>query len=485
LLKEEITLKIETQFLEDHQAKLIVEVEADQLEEMKHRAANKLSRRVKIPGFRPGKAPYPVILRTVGDATIVEEALELLVEDIYPKAIKEANIEPYGPGKLEKVASMEPVTLEFLIPLDAKVTLGDYHAMRKPYEPKPATDQDVDDAIKELQERQALIEPVERAAQAGDVVTVKLSGERKDDAENKILLSERSVPVIIRTGDKDEWLFTGFSKNFIGLSAGAEGTIEHVFPADSEHEDLQGVPAEFHYLVENVKSRTLPEVDDEFAKSLGDFETVEALRQNVRTALETQSKSTYNDTYDADIINQTIESSQFLYPPQMLENEVDLALKDLENRLSQQGLDMDIYLKSQNKELDALKEELKPVAEKRLKRSLVLFELGQTEDIQIKQEELETEAVNTLSYLQKSLPEREARRLSNRNVRDNVLNNVMVDLMTRKTVERLRDIFSGKLENVEAAKPEAAPETPDVAPETVEQQLPEETVPQDSSSSES
>jgi trigger factor len=313
-------LKIETQFLEDHQAKLIVEVEAVQMEEMKRRAANKLSRRVKIPGFRPGKAPYPVILRTVGDATIVEEALELLVDDIYPKVIKEANIEPYGPGKLEKVASMEPVTLEFIGPLDAKVTLGDYRSMRKSYEPKSVTDQNIEDAIKELQERQALVEPVERPAQEGDVVTVRLSGERIDNEANKVLLSERSVPVIIRSVDKDEWLFAGFSKNFIGLSAGAEGIIQHTFPADSEHEELQGVPAEFRYTVENVKSRTLPELDDEFAKTLGDFETVAALHENVRTALEAQSKAAYNETYDSEIIDQTVESSQFQYPPQMLDN---------------------------------------------------------------------------------------------------------------------------------------------------------------------
>ena len=470
-------MKIDTQFLEDHQVKLTVEVEAQQMEEMKRRAANKLSRRVKIPGFRPGKAPYPVILRTVGEEAIAEEALEMLVEDIYPKVIEESKVEPYGPGKLEKVASTEPLTLEFVVPLDAQVTLGDYKLMRKPYEPKLISEQDVDDAIKELQDRQALIEPVERPAQEGDVVTVKLSGTRKDAVENKVLLAERSVPVIIRSGDKDEWLFDGFSKNFVGLSAGAEGVIVHNYPADDENKELQGVPAEFRYSVENVKSRTLPEVDDEFAKSLGDFETVTALRENVRTALETQSKAAYNETYDNEIIEQTVEKTQFVYPPQMLENEVDQAIKDLENRLNQQGLDMDIYLKSRNKDIEALKEELKPVAEKRLKRGLVLFELGKAEDIQIKKEELETEAVNTLSYLQRSLPERDARRLTNRNVRDNVLSNVMVEMMTRRTIERLRDIFSGKPENAGAEEQEKS-----LAP--VEEQIPE-TVPQESTSSDS
>jgi trigger factor len=146
--------------------------------------------------------------------------------------------------------------------------------------------------------------------------------------------------------------------------------------------------------------------------------------------------------------------------------------------LNQQGLDMDIYLKSRNKDMEGLREELKPVAEKRLKRALVLFELGKMEDIQIKQEELETEAVNTFDYLQRSLPERDARLLTNRNVRDNVLSNVMVDMMTRKTVERLRDIFSGTLEKAEAAKVEETPAA-------VEEAFPEESVPQEPASSES
>jgi trigger factor len=259
--------------------------------------------------------------------------------------------------------------------------------------------------------------------------------------------------------------------------AGAEGSVEHTFPADSEHEELQGVTAEFRYAIENVKSRTLPDLDEAFAKSLGDFETVEALRDNVRTALDVQSKAAYNETYDNEIIQETIESSQFIYPPQMLDTEIDQAIKDLENRLNQQSLDMDIYLKSRNKDLDGLREELKPSAEKRLKRGLVLFELGKVEDIQIKQEELEAEAINTFDYLQRSLPERDARRLTNRNIRDNVLNNVMVEMMTRKTIERLRDIFSGKLESIEAAQQE-------VNAAVAEELLPE-SVPQESSASES
>jgi FKBP-type peptidyl-prolyl cis-trans isomerase (trigger factor) len=138
---------------------------------------------------------------------------------------------------------------------------------------------------------------------------------------------------------------------------------------------------------------------------------------------------------------------------------------------------MEIYLKSRNMDLDALRAELKPVAEKRLKRSLILYEVSKVEDIQIDQKELETEAVNTFDYLQRSLPERDARRLTNRNMRDNVLSNVMVDMLTRKTIERLRDIFSGKLESTEVTHPE-------VIPAVAEEHLPE-SVAQESSSSDS
>lgn len=469
-------MKIETQFLENHQAKLIVEVEADQMEEMKRRAASKLARRIKIPGFRPGKAPYPVIQRTVGEAALVEEAMELLVNDIYPKVIEEANLKPYGPGKLEKVASIEPITLEFVVPLDAQVTLGDYRALRRPYEPKPVTDEDIEKAVNELRGRQAVVEPVEREAQSGDVVTVILSGVRKDGDEEKVLLSERSIPVIIRSGNEEDFLFEGFSKNFIGLSADAEGVIEHTFSDDDENEALRGVLTEFRYKVENVKSRTLPELDDEFAKSLGEFETLSALQENVRKALEAQVEATYNETYDDAIVEQTIEATQFLYPPQMLEDELDQVIESWENRLSRQGLDMDIYLKSREQDMDALREELKPVAEKRLKRGLVLFEVREKENIQIENQEFQTEAVNTLSYLQRSLSEKEARQLKNQNVRNNVINNVVVDLMTRKTVERLRDIFSGKLESKlaadEALKEESAESAEQSLPEPVSQDIP-------------
>ncbi len=143
-------MKIDTQPLEDHQIKLTVEVEPKPFEESKQRAARKLARQAKIPGFRPGKAPYPVIVRHIGEPAIVEEAIEILVNDIYPEAIKEANIEAYGPGYLEQIVSIDPPTFEFIVPLRAEVVLGDYHSVRLPYDQTDIPPEQVDEVVKNL-----------------------------------------------------------------------------------------------------------------------------------------------------------------------------------------------------------------------------------------------------------------------------------------------------------------------------------------------
>ncbi len=137
-------MKIEKEVLEDQQVKFTVEVDSDQVEASKRKAAKKIARRVKVPGFRPGKAPYQVIQRQVGDEAILEESIEILVNEVYPQVIKDAEIDPYGPGNLENVPSLDPVTLEFIVPLMPEVEVADYHAIRLPYEPPEITDTEIE-----------------------------------------------------------------------------------------------------------------------------------------------------------------------------------------------------------------------------------------------------------------------------------------------------------------------------------------------------
>jgi trigger factor len=145
--QRENILNIEQQALENHQVKLTVQIETSKLEEAKHRAARKISQRKKIPGFRPGKAPYPIIVRTIGEEAILEEALDLLVEDIYPRVIEEAKIKPYGPGSLENMPKLDPPTFEFIVPLEPEVSLGDYKSLRLTYKLKPITRKDINKVL--------------------------------------------------------------------------------------------------------------------------------------------------------------------------------------------------------------------------------------------------------------------------------------------------------------------------------------------------
>ena len=186
------------------------------LEEAKHRAARQdCPTQVKIPGFRPGKAPYPIVLRTVGEETILEDALDILVKDIYPKIIEESKIKPYGPGSLENMPKLDPPTFEFIVPLEAEVTLGNYKDIRISYKLKPISKKDINKVLEDLQERQVVLEPTDSPAKDGDQVYIKLSIIRLHPSgdETPSLVNDRRLPVVIssNSSDKKEWPFPGFS----------------------------------------------------------------------------------------------------------------------------------------------------------------------------------------------------------------------------------------------------------------------------------
>lgn len=480
-------MKVDAHTLDDHQVKLTVELDNDTFDNAKRRAARKLARRTKIPGFRPGKAPYQIIVRHLGEGPIIEEAIEITVEDIYPKVIEEAEIEPYGPGKLEDIPELDPPTFEFIIPLRATVELGDYHSIRIPYELPEVTDEDVDNVVQNLRDQQAVIEPVERIAEEGDVVNIRLSGKRTDASEDdqdsrledSLFLEDRPTQVLIESegeSDSEEWPFPGFSRQLIGKSAGDELIISHTFGEDISFESLQGANVEFTAIVEDVRSRTLPEADDEFAKSFGEYETFDDLRSTIRQNLEDQASEQYDEEYNESVIEQIVDSSTIKYPPQMLENEIDNVIAHLESRLAAQGLDIDLYLKTRDIDVDGLREESQPVAESRIMRSLVLLEISEEENIRVDPDELQTEAARTLDEASRFLDKKEMRKLSARDATSNLVGNIMMDMIINKTQDRIREIARGMEEDVvpEEASNEIEIQASEEGEDTASELLPEE-----------
>jgi trigger factor len=460
-------LKIDSERLEDHQVKLTVEFDDDTFESAKRRAARQIAKRTKIPGFRPGKAPYHIILRSVGEQAVNERAMELLIDDQYSNVIEEAEIDPYGPGQLENIVSMEPLVLEFIIPLAAKVELGDYRSVRIPYELKEIDDSDIEEVLDNLRQSQAIEEPAERPAQEGDRVFLLLSGKRAvlEEGKEETVIHERQHSVVIQPEDPEdsmEWPYPGFSREIIELSTDDEKSFTYSYPEDSNYENLAGVPVEFHVQVQEIKSRSLPELDEEFVQSVGEFESLSELKEEIKTNLEQQSKDSYDKEYDDDLMTQIVDLSTIEYPPQMLEEEIKVVVRRLENQLKAQNLDLETYLLTQGMSEEEFREDTKPVAEARLNRTLVLLEISEVEDIQLDEQRLQTETERTLNVMTQYMSSSDKRKLSDDGVLANLAGNIAAEMAINQTLEFLRSMAKGELVEAEDSEGSDEPEDQEI-----------------------
>ncbi len=440
---------------------MVVEVDAERLEAARHRAARKISDRAKIPGFRPGKAPYDVVRRLYGDAVITEDAVEILVDDIYPQAIKEADIQPAGQGQLENIESMDPLKFVFTIPLAPTVELGDYRSVRLPYEWTAPGDDKLNDAIADLRRMYSATETVERAAQEGDFVLVDVSGTKAKAAEGDAPLVERNgYAALVRKDHKDdEWPFPGFSKKLIGVKPGEETEFSHKFEKDHSDEVLQGQNVKFKVKVKTVRGVNMPELDDEFAKKSGLGQTVDELRARMRENLDAESRAEYEDKYFEELIDQIKAGATIKYPPQVLDHEMAHVVEDVEQRLKSQGIDnMETYYKMINTTREQfVEEQARPVAQRRLERGLLMDEIARAENVEVDEQALEQEFNNAWATLAMTDPEFSKRTKGGTRPTREMIDAVAMDsanrLLTRRVLDKMKSIATG-------AEPEATPATP-------------------------
>ena len=444
-------MKIDKEQLEDHQVKLVVEFDSEILESAKRKAARNIAKKTKIPGFRPGKAPYGVILKHVGEATILDDALEDIVNQKYPEIIEKTEIKPYGAGTLENVSSLDPLTLEFIVPLDAEVTLGDYKSLRIAFEPKEITDDDIEETIQTLQQQNAIVETVDHEARIGNLARITLSSKPVGDEpiDDQYLYKDYQTTLLIHNEEEDpsqEWPFPGFSVNLLGLSAGEEKTFTHKFDDEYRIEGLQGKEISYSVKIEAIQTQTLPELNDEFAQTVGDFETFDKLRENIKNNLIAQADQEYLRGYDQSILDTIIADADIKYPPQMLEREIEDYKKGLERSLSQQGLNFDIYKKIREIDDESFNKEIKEASEKRLQLSLVIFKIAENENIEIDENEVKQETTRAINYFNKMLTPRDAKRINPKEVASNIYTNAVMDHITKNTMKWLRTLAKGELE---------------------------------------
>jgi trigger factor len=457
-------MKISQKSLDDHQIQFSVEVEAQTLESARQKAARKIAQRVKIAGFRPGKAPYNVIEKQVGQQAIKDEALDIVLDEMYPRVIEETGVKPYGPGTLEKVhEDKEPQIFEFRVPLSPEVKLGDYKSIRLPFEDKPVTKKDIDNVLDNLREQNAVLQPVQRAAQEGDIAYILLSADRQTPKDGKsALLPERRYPVVIEKADvdtKNEWPFPGFSRLLIGLKVGEEKSFPHTFAKDSEYEELRGEASTFKLKVEEIKDRQLPDLDDTLAQSLGNYKTADELKTEVEKQLTENFKRQSEDEYENRIVEKIIEASEIKFPPQMLHHEIHHYIEDMGPDLAARGLDLDTYLKSRQITHDQLEEEVSPRVEERLKKSLVIMEVSRQEKIEVPEPEVQGLVEEKVSRLQQVLSAEDMRKLLAKDNLQGLVSRTLTEEVIRRTLARLRAIAQGQaVDEPETKAPEPVEE---------------------------
>ncbi|MBA4379914.1 MAG: trigger factor [Anaerolinea sp.] len=469
-------MKIETQPRDDHQLNMTVEIDAEQLEGAKHRAARKISGRSKIPGFRPGKAPYDVVRRLYGDETITQDAVELLVDEVYPQALKQAEVNPAGPGSLEKVESLEPLKFIFTIPLPPTVDLGDYRAIRLAYDWQAPGDDKVDEAIDELRRMYSKMDAVERPVQEGDFVMVDVIGAKAEAEEDESPVIERpGYPIFVHPDEKEgEWPFAGFSRSLIGMGVDESRKFTHAYDLDDSdpagaadrvgaaHEDLRGLTVDFEVTLKSVRGVVLPELNDEFAKQVGSFESLAALRDVVRANLEQRSKVDYDNGYFNNLIEELRKGATIKYPPQVLEHEIEHVTKDYETRLAKQNLDLEAYLKMRAQDKETfIAEEIRPSAARRVERLLALEEIARVEKITLSDEQLDAAVQQTWGEMQAS-PEFQKAMAGKSQPSKQMIETITMEsasrAITQKTLTRLKEIALGQAPESPADESETKPE---------------------------
>lgn len=448
-------MKITAERQPESQVLLEIEVEPERLEKSMDQAFRRMAGRYRVPGFRPGKAPRVMFERYVGRETLMREALEKLVPEIYEEAVKEESLEPVDQPKFE-IPTFEPLLIKATVPVKPTVELGDYRALRVEREDKPVTPEQLETALLDVRRRYATLQPVERPAQPGDLVRADV----KAEVEGRELVSEEDADLRL-TAEGLQGL-PGLLEKLPGSEKGREYHFSVDVPADFEEATLAGKTAEYTVSIKEIKEEQLPEPDDEFAREVGEgFDSYAALRERIESDLRTRAAEQADREYESKVIEALITQATLEFPAVLVDREIDHILSERSggNRAS-----VEAALRKSGLSMEPLIEQARPVALDRVKRSLVLTDVAEREGLSVDDADVDAE-------LDRMVGPESAQTARMREIFNNASGREMLGrtVLTRKVYARLRDIAEGKevpplpvsaaaAENVEGAAPaEAAP----------------------------
>ncbi len=417
--------------LEKSVVEIEVEVSAEEMKPFLVKAANRISEKAKIDGFRPGKASYEVIEQKFGAMAIMEEALDSIISKTYFEAVTKDDLMTIGQPeiKVEKMAPGNPLVYKAKATILPKVKLGDYSKIEIKKEKVNVKPEQADRLIDDLRKMRATHAPVERAAASGDRLEIDF-----EVLMDNVLIdngSHKKYPITIGEGR----FIPGFEEQLVGLKVGDEKSFDLKFPENYYEKNLGGKLATFKVKCLAVMEEKLPELNDEFAGAIsgGKFKDVAELKKNVLENIEEEEQHKLDNKIENDLLDKMIEISEFEEIPEMLiDGEAHKMVHELADNVERQGMKFDDYLTSIKKTHDDLEKDFFPQAEKRVKASLITREVYQAEKIEVTPEELAQE-IEVLAGTYKNDPEIKAR-LASEEYQDYLSNMIG----NRKVMEHLK-----------------------------------------------
>ena len=429
-------MKVTNEKTENSQAFLTIEMEPAEVEASLEASYHRLVKKTRIPGFRKGKAPRAILERYLGKENLFEDTLNNLLPKAYENAIKEQKIEAIAQPHIE-VAQTDPVVFKAIVPLAPTIELGDYHHIQVTPEPVELTEDDVSAAIEQLRHQQGTWEPVDRPVAFGDLVVLNV----ESNIEDKPFINQKGVQYQVL---RDLSLpAPGFAEQLPGMKKDEEKEFKLQFPSDYSRDELAGKEPSFKVKVTEIKQERLPELNDEFARGINpDFETLDSLQERVSANLRLRNEEQARVDFEERVIEAAVDRSQVEFPPVLVEAEIGQLLSQQTRRWQMDGKGLEEYLKSINKTEEELREELRPLATKRVTQSLVLGKIAEEEKIEVSDAEIDTEIENMTKAADEDKRDELRGFLNAPPVRESIKQT----LITRKTIQRLVAIAKGSEE---------------------------------------
>jgi trigger factor len=435
--------------LPDSRVRLDAEVAPEEVERRVQEVARRLGRQLRIPGFRKGKVPPPVVIRRLGREAVVGEAVESALGAWTYDAIEGAGIKHIGRPRIDEYELPkpgEPLAFSFEVAVRPTATLGEYKGLEVGRREPAVDDAAVDTELEGLRERVATLETVERPAEPGDHVVIdylgRIDGEPFAGGEGRDQLLELGSGRLI----------AGFEEQLVGASAGEQRTVTVTFPEDYPN-DLGGQEAEFEVTVNEVKAKQLPELDDDFAVDAGGFDTLAELREDIATRLRAAEEASIEREYEDAVLDAVVAGATIEIPHELVHERAHELLEETMSALTARGISKEMYLRITGKDEETLAHEAEPEADRALRREAVLTAVVAAESISPSEDEVkaalepvsEREGVSTDELLER--------------VRANGrLDQLREDVATRQALELL--VREAKAISVEQAKARGALWTP-------------------------